>query len=115
MIATKLFAASLILGLSLGAAAAAWAEDQSDPIVISLKGNRFTPAEIHVAAGKPALLLVRNEDSTPEEVESGPLSVEKVVPAGAQSKIRLRALEPGRYPFFGEYHPDTAQGVVIAE
>jgi hypothetical protein len=29
--------------------------------------------------------------------------------------VRLRPLDPGRYPFMGEYHEDTAQGVVIAE
>ncbi|MGA7373007.1 MAG: hypothetical protein WBW37_10370 [Methyloceanibacter sp.] len=29
--------------------------------------------------------------------------------------MRLRPLDPGRYPFMGEYHSDTAQGVVIAE
>jgi hypothetical protein len=29
--------------------------------------------------------------------------------------VRLRPLAPGRYPFAGEYHSDTAQGVMIAE
>jgi hypothetical protein len=24
-------------------------------------------------------------------------------------------LKPGRYPFFGDFHPDTAQGVLIAQ
>lgn len=92
---------------------AAWAEDA--PIQLVIKDHRFVPAEIHVKAGSPALLLVQNQDSTAEEVESKQLGVEKVVPPGAQSKIRLRPLAPGRYPFMGEYHADTAQGVVIAE
>jgi hypothetical protein len=29
--------------------------------------------------------------------------------------VRLRALTPGKYPFMGEYHSETAQGVVIAQ
>jgi len=29
--------------------------------------------------------------------------------------VRLRPLSPGRYPFMGEYHSQTAQGVVVAE
>ncbi len=29
--------------------------------------------------------------------------------------VRLRPLGLGRYPFMGEFHADTAQGVVIAE
>jgi len=29
--------------------------------------------------------------------------------------VRLRPLAPGRYPFEGEYHADTAQGVVVAQ
>ena len=29
--------------------------------------------------------------------------------------IHLRPLGPGRYPFMGEYHSETAQGVVISE
>jgi hypothetical protein len=27
----------------------------------------------------------------------------------------LRALAPGKYPFMGEYHAATAQGVVVAQ
>jgi hypothetical protein len=33
----------------------------------------------------------------------------------SSGNVRLRPLKPGRYPFMGEYHSSTAQGVVIAE
>lgn len=104
----------LALGLSL-AADPAWAEELPSPIVVTIKDHRFSPAEIRVPAGRPAVLHVINEDATPEEVESQPLQIEKVIPGGARSTVRLRPLEKGRYPFFGEYHPETAQGVVIVE
>ena len=29
--------------------------------------------------------------------------------------VYIGPLEPGRYPYFGEFHMDTAQGVVVAE
>jgi len=33
----------------------------------------------------------------------------------SEGVLRLRALDPGSYPFVGEYNSDTAKGVVIAE
>jgi hypothetical protein len=41
--------------------------------------------------------------------------IEKVIVGGTYATIRLRPLAPERYPFMGEFHPDTAQGVVISE
>ncbi len=46
---------------------------------------------------------------------SSALKVEKVIAGGGEGSVRLRPLDPGRYPFMGEYHADTAKGVVIAE
>ncbi len=106
----------LLLGLGLGlVAGTAVAGDQPTPTELLIKDHRFSPAEIRLPAGKPAVIVVRNEDTTAEEVESTQLQIEKVVPAGAQSRIRLSPLETGRYLFMGEFHPETAQGVVIAE
>lgn len=38
-----------------------------------------------------------------------------VIAAHGKGSVRLRPLDPGRYRFMGEYHADTAQGVVISE
>jgi hypothetical protein len=104
--------AVLCAAFCLGGAAVA---DDPVRIEVSLKDHVFTPSEIHVAAGKPSLLIVRNEDAGPEEFDSSALKVEKVIVGGTYATIRLRPLGPGRYPFMGEFHPDTAQGVVISE
>jgi hypothetical protein len=104
--------AIVILGLSPGVTARA---DEPVTIDVTLKDHRFSPSEIHVPTGKPAVLKIRNEDSTAEEFDSSALKVEKIVPAGASASVRLRPLGPGRFPFMGEFHPDTAQGVVISE
>ncbi|MGH6799282.1 MAG: cupredoxin domain-containing protein [Roseiarcus sp.] len=84
-------------------------------IEVILKGHRFTPSEIRIPAGKKTQLLVKNQDATADEFDSSALKVEKVIAAGGEGVVRLRALEPGRYPFMGEFNSATAQGVVIAE
>ena len=60
-------------------------------------------------------LLVKNLDDDVEEFESTPLKFEKLVAPMGEITVRLQPLEKGSYPFFGEYHEDTAQGKVIAE
>lgn len=85
------------------------------PIPVTLKNHRFTPATIHVKAGVPNVIALTNNDDAAEEFDSTSLKVEKVVAGHSAGNVRLRPLSPGRYPFMGEYHSDTAQGVVIAE
>jgi heme/copper-type cytochrome/quinol oxidase subunit 2 len=89
--------------------------DEPPTIAVSIKDHRFNPAEIHVPQGKPVILKVTNEDATPEEFDSTALKVEKVIVGGTYGTIHLRPLGPGRYSFMGEYHSDTAQGVVVSE
>jgi heme/copper-type cytochrome/quinol oxidase subunit 2 len=84
-------------------------------IEVTLKGHQFSPAEIHVPTGKPVILRITNQDDTVEEFDSTALQVEKVIVAGHYATVRLRPLGPGRYPFMGEYHSETAKGVVISE
>jgi hypothetical protein len=93
---------------------AAFAEDAGGTQV-TIKDHQFVPSEIHVPAGKPTVLTIKNEDSTAEEFDSSALKVEKVVAGGRSATVHLRPLGAGRYPFEGEYHSDTAKGVVIAE
>jgi plastocyanin len=101
---------SAVLVLALAAPAAAAAEYN-----LTLKTHRFTPSTIKVKAGTTNVIILKNEDATADEFDSESLKTEKVVAGGATGKIRLRPLAPGRYPFMGEFHAKTAQGVVIAE
>lgn len=104
-----LFAAAvLLLGLSAPALADA-------PIAVTLKDHKFSPSVIHVKANTPNVIALTNKDPIAEEFDSSALKVEKVVAGNSSANVRLRALAPGKYPFVGEYHPATAQGVVIAE
>lgn len=85
------------------------------PIVVHLKNHKFSPATIKVKANQPAMILLFNDDNSADEFNSSSLKIEKVVPGHDKGNIRLRALAPGKYPFMGEYHAATAQGIVIAE
>jgi hypothetical protein len=100
--------------LLVGAIVPALADEP--PIVeITIKDHRYEPSELKVPAGKPFVLKIKNLDASAEEFESSRLKIEKVIAAGAEGRVRVRALDPGRYEFVGEYHADTARGVLIAE
>jgi len=101
-------AAILLFGLS----SPAWADS---PIAVTLKDHKFSPSVVHVKANTPSVLALTNKDPVAEEFDSSALKVEKVVAGNSSANVRLRALAPGKYPFMGEYHSATAQGVVIAE
>ena len=97
-----------------GAAVPALAEDPLT-LDVTIQNHVWSPKEIHVPAGRRVVLNVKNLDPTAEEFDSTALKVEKVIAGHGEGTVRLRALEKGRYDFMGEYHPDTAQGTVIAE
>lgn len=102
-----------LLALLLAAGPARAAEPAE--LELAIEGHRFVPPELRAPAGVPLRITVRNRDDAAEEVESAELKVEKVVAAGRSAVVRLQPLAPGRYPFFGEFHPETAQGVLIVE
>ena len=107
----------VVLGglLALLAGGPALAADGPREIALSIEGNRFTPAEVTVAAGSPFVLVITNRDKTAEEFESRDLRIEKVVPAGKTVRVRVAALKKGAYAFFGDFHQKTAQGRIVAE
>jgi len=80
---------------------------------LAISGHRFEPAELTVPAGKKIKLLVENKDATPEEFESSELNREKIVVGKATITVFLGPLDAGKYPFFGDFHQETAQGVLI--
>lgn len=102
----------LVLALLLCPAIATAADLE---LALSIKDHQFSPAELKVPAGKKIKLVVSNLDATPEEFESHQLNREKVIAGNAKASIYVGPLTPGRYPFFGEFHENTARGVIVAE
>lgn len=99
--------------LALAFAPAFAAEPQQ--FTLTLRNHRFVPAQLTIPANTKVRLLIVNEDSTPEEFESHELNREKIVTGKGKITVFVGPLKPGRYPFFGEFHMDTAQGVLIAK
>lgn len=82
---------------------------------VTIRNHRFVPAEISIPAKTKVKLIVINEDATPEEFESHELNREKIVTGKGRITVFIGPLKPGRYPFFGEFNPKTAQGAIIVK
>jgi hypothetical protein len=80
-----------------------------------IEQHRFEPAEFKVPAGQKLRLVVENRDPTAEEFESYDFNREKMVAGNGRIVLFVGPLKPGRYEFFGEFNPDTARGILVAE
>jgi len=89
--------------------------DDAVSIDLTLKDHKFQPSEIKAPSGKAITIRLKNEDDAAEEFDSDALRTEKVVARGGTVTIKLKPLAAGQYPFLGEYHADTAKGVLIVE
>jgi plastocyanin len=88
---------------------------QAAEVKLTLQNHQFTPAMVKVPANQPVTLIVTNKDATPAEFESKTLRLEKTIKGGATVSVQVRALAPGRYRFFDDYHEDTTEGYLVAE
>ncbi|WP_442871911.1 cupredoxin domain-containing protein [Colwellia sp. 12G3] len=86
---------------------------QRQEFSVTLKDHLFYPAEISIPANKKVKLVIDNQDDSIEEFDSFSLNREKVLFPKQKSTIYIGPLSPGRYDFFGEYHPNSARGVII--
>ena len=99
---------------SLCAATAPSLARAADPVQLTLKDHRFTPAEVSAPAGERFRIEVTNQDPTPAEFESGDLRAEKIVVPAGTITVFAGPLKPGIYKFFDDYHPDLAKGTLTA-
>ncbi len=82
---------------------------------ITIKGHKFEPATVEIPANQKIKLVIKNEDDMAEEFESHALNREKIILSHTSNHVFIGPLEPGTYPFFGEFHPDTAQGSIVVK
>ncbi len=80
-----------------------------------IRDHQFEPAELTLPSGTKIRLKVENQDATPEEFDSFSLNREKAIAGHSSAIIYIGPLAPGRYPFTGEFHSDTAKGVIVAQ
>lgn len=108
-----MWARAMSLSLMLGGSTAVLAETPT--FEIDIRNHLFEPAELVIPADVKVKLIVNNRDATPEEFESYELNREKVIMGGARAIIFIGPLPPGEYPYFGEFNPKTAQGLIRVE
>ena len=108
-------AAALTTLAILASGVAAVPAHAAEPIALIFRQHRFYPDHITVAAGERFRIIVQNTDDTADEFESTDLNREKLVAAGGHATVFLGPLNAGSYRFFGDFHPDTAQGVIEAK
>jgi len=80
---------------------------------LRLNNHLFYPAEIEIPENTKVKLIIHNQDNTPEEFDSFDLNREKVIFPQKKAVIFIGPLLPGRYDFFGEFNPNSAQGTII--
>ena len=86
---------------------------QDPAITITLRNNKFVPAEVSVPPGVKVKLIIRNEQTTTAEFESTSLHREKVVGPGGEITLFVGPLEPGSYEFFDDFHNATRGRLVV--
>jgi len=96
------------------AGAAGVGADELPTFRLIARDGRFHPETIEVPAGKRFRIEVTNQNAGPEEFESLELRKELVLAPGVTRTVVFAPLKPGSYPFFGEFHPQTARGRIVA-
>ena len=79
------------------------------------KNGQFKPVVIEVPARTRFKIVITNLGPGPEEFESKQLRKETVLAEGVTRSIVFAPLKPGRYRFFGEFHPETAEGYIVVK
>lgn len=84
-------------------------------ISLTIQDGKFEPAEIEVPANTPVRLKLKNLERKPVEFESNALRFEKIVTAGSEATVNVRAQKPGRYEFFDEFREDNVRGTLVVK
>jgi heme/copper-type cytochrome/quinol oxidase subunit 2 len=109
----RLTLAAAIGGIAMFQAAPSQAQ-QATEIRLTYSNGQFQPAQVSAPADKPISFRVKNLDAKAMEFESTSLRVEKVVAAGTEGVINVRALKPGRYEFYDDFN-DKARGALTVQ
>lgn len=80
-----------------------------------LEDHTFTPSTLKIPANEKVKLVIENKDNVAEEFDSFDLNREKVIFAGKKATIYIGPLKTGQYEYFGEFHPNSARGLIVVE
>jgi cupredoxin-like protein len=109
----KRLALASICATALLQASAAFAQQVTE-IHLTYSKGQFQPSQVSAPADKPISFRIKNLDAKAIEFESTSLRVEKVVAAGSEGVVNVRALKPGRYEFYDDFN-DKARGALTVQ
>jgi hypothetical protein len=110
-----LFGCAVALFLVVPAFQIAQAADDMPTFKLVMKQGRLFPETLEVPANTRFRLEIHNEGPGAAEFESLKLRKESVLAPGVTRTLVFYPLKPGSYPFFDEFHADTAQGKIVAK
>jgi hypothetical protein len=87
---------------------------QATEIRLTYSQGQFQPSQVSAPADRPITFRIKNLDAKAMEFESASLRVEKVVAAGSEGIVNVRALKPGRYEFYDDFN-DKARGALTVQ
>ena len=87
---------------------------QATEIRLTYSKGQFQPSQVSAPADKPIAFRIKNLDAKAMEFESSSLRVEKVVAAGSEGIVNVRALKPGRYEFYDDFN-EKARGALTVQ
>jgi len=79
------------------------------------RDGKWFPEVLEVPANTRFRLEITNQNAGPEEFESKELHKELVLAPGVTRVLVFAPMKPGTYPFFGEFHPQTARGRIVVK
>ena len=82
---------------------------------LSISNHIFSPNRLEIPENSKVRLLIKNNDTVAEEFDSFDLNREKVIFPGRSAVIYIGPLSPGEYHYFGEFHSDTARGIIVVK
>ena len=110
----RLLASCSLICLSMLSIDAVQAQAPPTFKLLAREGKWF-PEAIEVPANTRFRLEITNQNAGPEEFESKELHKELVLAPGVTRVLVFAPMKPGTYPFFGEFHPQTARGRIVAK
>lgn len=91
------------------------AADDMPTIHLLMKDGRLFPETLEVPANTKFRLTIKNEGPGAAEFESLELRKETVLAPGVTRSLVFHPMKPGTYRFFDDFHPETAQGRIVAK
>lgn len=101
--------------LLAGGSVPAQAADDLPTVQLLMKDGRLFPETLEVPANTKFRLTIRNEGPGAAEFESLELRKETVLAPGVTRSLIFHPMKPGTYKFFDDFHPETAQGRIVAK